>query len=147
MRAPLPAPTPAGQGAAPLAAQARAAQPRDDLMARVRTLMDAGARDEALQCLRRAVEAEPLSAPLQRSATLFALEHGDRAMARHGVRRLLYLDPDSAIGHYLSAMIEDAGGRDPRVLRLLRDCRRLAAADGADEELIGAVDMWLERLQ
>jgi chemotaxis protein methyltransferase CheR len=137
----------AARKAAPVAAQAHAPQPRDDLMARVRTLAEAGAREEALQCLRRAVEADPLSAPLQRSAALFALEHGDRAMARHGVRRLLYLDPDSAIGHYLAAMIEDAGGRDPRVLRLLRDCRRLAAADGADEELVGAVDMWLERLQ
>jgi chemotaxis protein methyltransferase CheR len=146
--APKPAPVRAGQGArqAPAAAQAPAAQSGDDLMARVRALADAGARAEALQCLRRAVEADPLSAPLQRSAALFALEHGDRAMARHGVRRLLYLDPDSAIGHYLSAMIEDGGGRDPLVLRLLRDCRRLAG-DGADEELIGAVEMWLERLQ
>jgi chemotaxis protein methyltransferase CheR len=124
-----------------------AAQQCDDVMARVRTLAEAGARQEALQCLRRAVEADPLSAPLQRSAALFALEHGDRALARHGVRRLLYLDPDSAIGHYLSAIIEDAGGGDSRVRRLLHDCRRLAAADGADEELIGAVEIWLERLQ
>jgi chemotaxis protein methyltransferase CheR len=149
--APAPAPVRAGQCARPaqaqVAVQARAAPPQDDVMTRVRTLVDAGARDEALQCLRRAVEADPLSAPLQRSAALFALEHGDRAMARHGVRRLLYIDPDSAIGHYLSAMIEDAGGRDPQVLRLLHDCRRLAATDGADEELIGAVEMWLERLQ
>jgi chemotaxis protein methyltransferase CheR len=153
--APAPAPArrarPAGTGAArkaaPVAAPARAPEPGGELMARLRTLVDAGAREEALQCLRRAVEADPLSAPLQRSAALFALEHGDRALARHGVRRLLYLDPDSAIGHYLSAMIEDAGGRDRQVLRLLRDCRRLAAADGADEELIGAVEMWLERLQ
>jgi chemotaxis protein methyltransferase CheR len=145
------APVRCGQGAgpapAPVAAQAHAPEPRDDLMARVRALVDTGAREEALQCLRRAVEADPLSAPLQRSAALFAFEHGDRAMARHGVRRLLYLDPDSAIGHYLSAMIEDGGGRDRQVLGLLRDCRRLAAADGADRELIGAVEMWLERLQ
>jgi chemotaxis protein methyltransferase CheR len=141
----------AGQGARPapaqVPAQAPASQPQDEPMARVRTLATAGARDEALQCLRRAVEADPLSAPLQRSAALFALEHGDRALARQGVRRLLYLEPDSAIGHYLAAMIEDAGGRNPQVLRLLRDCRRLAAADGADEELAGAVDTWLERLQ
>jgi chemotaxis protein methyltransferase CheR len=145
----IPAPVRAGQGArpAPTPAPACAPQPRDELMARVRMLAEAGAREEALQCLRRAVEAEPLSAPLHRSAALFALEHGDQAMARLGVRRLLYLDPDSAIGLYLSAMIEDAAGREPRVLRLLRDCRRLAAADGADEGLIDAVDMWLERLQ
>jgi chemotaxis protein methyltransferase CheR len=155
--APVPAPVrrtrPAAGGAAVrvtapkrAAAPAPAPQPGDDLMARVRALAEAGAREEALQCLRRAVEADPLSAPLQQSAAMFALEYGDRAMARHGVRRLLYLDPDSAIGHYLAAMIEDGGGREPQVLHLLRDCRRLAE-DDADEELIGAVEMWLERLQ
>jgi chemotaxis protein methyltransferase CheR len=115
-------------------------------MARVRTLADAGAREEALQCLRRAVEAAPLSAPLQQSAALFALEHGDRAMLRHGVKRLLYLEPESAMGHFLAAMIEDAEGRRAHALRLLLDCRRLAAA-GPDEELSGAVELWLERMQ
>jgi chemotaxis protein methyltransferase CheR len=131
----------------PAAVQACAAQPQDALMARMRTLVDAGAREEALQCLRRAVEANPLSAPLQQSAALFALEHGDRALARLAVRRLLYLDPDSAIGHYLSALIEDAEGRRGPAMRLLHDCRRLAVADGADDELRGAVDLWLERMQ
>jgi chemotaxis protein methyltransferase CheR len=116
-------------------------------MARVRKLLEAGAREEALQCLRRAVEADPLSVPLQQSAALFALEHGERAMARQGVRRLLYLDPDSAIGHYLSAMIEDAEGRRGVAMRLLHDCRRLARAAEADDELSGAVDLWLERMQ
>jgi len=126
---------------------AAAAPVHDDIMARVRMLVSAGAVGEAFQCLRRAAEADPLSAPLQRSAALFALEHGDRAMARHGVRRLLYLEPESAVGHYLAAMIEDADGRSAQARRLLRDCRRLAAADGADEELRGAVDAWLERMR
>jgi len=122
-------------------------QAQDDVMARVRTLLDAGAREDALQCLRRAVEANPLSGPLQQSAALFALEHGDRQMARQGVRRMLYLDPDSAIGHYLSALVEDAGGRRDLATRLLHDCRRLVAAGGADDELNGAVEQWLERMQ
>jgi chemotaxis protein methyltransferase CheR len=146
--APAPAPFPI-PGPTPVRAAVRECAPalHDALMARVRTLVDAGAREEALQCLRRAVEANPLSATLQQSAALFALEHGDRAMAREGVRRLLYLDPDSAIGHYLSALIEDAEGRRAPAMRLLHDCRRLAAADGADAELRGAVDQWLERMQ
>ncbi|WP_460826797.1 hypothetical protein, partial [Massilia terrae] len=118
--------------------------PRPDLMARARELMEQGSRDEALQCLRRAVEADPLSLPLQQSAALFALEHGERALAREGVKRLLYLDPDSALGHYLAALIEDAEGRRARALRLLHDCRRLA---GADRDLDGAAARWLERLQ
>jgi chemotaxis protein methyltransferase CheR len=128
------------QPSAPLIAPVVAAP--DSAMARVRALADAGRREEALQCLRRAVEAEASSAPLQQDAALFALEHGDRTLARHCLRRLLYLEPDSAIGHYLAALIEDAAGRRPRARSLLRDCGRLAA----DAELRGAVKQWLERL-
>jgi chemotaxis protein methyltransferase CheR len=111
-------------------------------MARVQALGQMHTREEALQCLRRAVETEAVSALLQQSAALFALEHGDRALARHCVRRLLYLEPDNAVGHYLSALLEDAAGRRPRARSLLRDCRRLAA----DAELNGAAGQWLECL-
>jgi chemotaxis protein methyltransferase CheR len=128
------------QPSAPLIAPVVAAP--DSAMARVRALADAGRREEALQCLRRAVEAEASSAPLQQDAALFALEHGDRTLARHCLRRLLYLEPDSAIGHYLAALIEDAAGRRPRARSLLRDCGRLAG----DADLRGAVQHWLERL-
>jgi chemotaxis protein methyltransferase CheR len=141
--APTSAPTPALTPAltpAPLVAPVVAAP--DPAMTRVRALADAGRREEALQCLRRAVEAEASSAPLQQDAALFALEQGDRTLARHCLRRLLYLEPDSAIGHYLAALIEDAAGRRPRARSLLRDCGRLAA----DAELRGAVKQWLERL-
>lgn len=136
--APVPRPEPlAATGpAAPAAAD-------DTAMARVHALVQTGAREAALQCLRRAVEAEALSAPLQQRAALFALEHGDPALARHCARRLLYLEPDSAFGHYLWALIEDAAGRRPRARSLLRDCRRLA---GADAELRGAAGAWLERM-
>jgi len=78
----------------------------DAAMARVHALAQSGAREEALRSLRRAVEAEALSAPLQQRAALFALEHGDRALARHCVRRLLYLEPDSLPGHDLWTLIE-----------------------------------------
>ena len=151
---PVPPPVPAASAGAPAVPDRRpeplpatapcAPVPADEAaMARVHALAQAGGREEALQCLRRAVEAEALSAPLQRRAALFALEHGDRALARHCVRRLLYLEPDSAFGHYLWALIEDAAGRRPRARSLLRDCRRLA---GADAELGGAAAQWLERL-
>jgi len=129
----------------PLAAAAPSAPvvPAVAAMDRVHALAQSGGREEALQCLRRAVESEALSAPLQQSAALFALEHGDHALARHCVRRLLYLEPDSALGHYLWALIEDAAGRRPRARSLLRDVRRLA---GADAELRGAAGQWLGRL-
>ena len=133
-----PEPLPAAAPSAPASADAAA-------MDRVHALAQTAGREEALQCLRRAVEAEALSAPLQQRAALFALEHGDPALARHCVRRLLYLEPDSAFGHYLWALIEDAAGRRPRARSLLRDCRRLAGA-AADAELSGAAAAWLERL-
>jgi chemotaxis protein methyltransferase CheR len=133
--APAPAPGPVLAPPAPM---------RDDAMARVHALADAGRVEESLQCLRRAVEADVLSAPLQQSAALFALEHGDRALARQSVRRLLYLEPESAIGHYLSALIEDAAGRRPRARRLLREYDRLA--DGADGDVRGALGRWMERV-
>jgi chemotaxis protein methyltransferase CheR len=140
VRTPVPAPR-----AEPLAATKPSAPVAadDTAMARVHALAQTGGREEALQCLRRAVEAEALSAPLQQRAALFALEHGDLALARHCARRLLYLEPDSAFGHYLWALIEDAAGRRPRARSLLRDCRRLA---GADAELHGAAGAWLERM-
>jgi chemotaxis protein methyltransferase CheR len=140
VRAPVPTPRPE-----PMAATRPSAPvPADDTaMARVHALAQAGGREEALQCLRRAVEAEALSAALQQRAALFALEHGDLGLARPCARRLLYLEPDSAFGHYLWALIEDAAGRRPRARSLLRDCRRLA---GGDAELRGAAGAWLERM-
>ncbi|MCS0615299.1 hypothetical protein NX783_21375 [Massilia kyonggiensis] len=153
---PVPAPAPAAPAVAPVvparrpeplpAAAPSARVPADAAaMDRVHALAQTAGREEALQCLRRAVEAEALSAPLQQRAALFALEHGDPALARHCVRRLLYLEPDSAFGHYLWALIEDAAGRRPRARSLLRDCRRLAGA-AADAELGGAAAAWLERM-
>ena len=133
--APVPAPAPVVAPPAPR---------QGDAMARVHALADAGRREEALQCLRRAVEADVLSAPLQQSAALFALEHGDRALARQSVRRLLYLEPESAIGHYLSALIEDAAGRRLRARSLLREYGRLAP--GADGDVRGALGRWMERV-
>jgi chemotaxis protein methyltransferase CheR len=150
----IPAPPPAVAAPAPAPASAPAPAPapvaappaprHDAAMARVHALADAGRREEALQCLRRAVEADVLSAPLQQGAALFALEHGDRALARQSVRRLLYLEPESAIGHYLSALIEDAAGRLPRARTMLREYGRLA--QGADAELRGALGRWMERV-
>jgi chemotaxis protein methyltransferase CheR len=117
---PVPVPRPA-----PLAATAPSAPepPADAAMDRVHALAQADGREAALQCLRRAVEAEALSAPLQLRAALFALEHGDHVLARHCVRRLLYLEPDSAPGHDLWALLDRAAGRRPR----------------------GAAGQWLER--
>jgi chemotaxis protein methyltransferase CheR len=143
--APPPAVAAAASAPAPPAPVAAPPAPRhDDAMTRVHALADAGRREDALQCLRRAVEADVLSAPLQQSAALFALEHGDRALARQSVRRLLYLEPESAIGHYLSALIEDAAGRRPRARSLLREYGRLAP--GADGDVRGAFGRWMERV-
>jgi len=159
--APAPAPPPVTHGA-PLAARPdaslrQAALPPADqssveaILERASRLAAAGALDEALQGLRRAIEAAPLSTPLQLGIVLFALEHGARAMARSGVRRLLYLDPSSAIGHYLAALIEDECGGRPQARHLLEQCRVLAAQAG-DSDLpsdaaIDSAGPWWERMR
>jgi chemotaxis protein methyltransferase CheR len=89
----------------------------------------------------------PLQARLHQGAALFALEHGDQGLARDSVKRLLYLEPDSALGHYLAALVEDALGRRAQAVRLLHACRALALQAGRDDELREAVDLWLERVQ
>jgi hypothetical protein len=50
----------------------------------------------------------------------------------------------AAVALDLAAPIEDADGRRGRALGLLHACRRTA---GADAELCGAVERWLERLR
>lgn len=148
--APLPLPpsaapasvAPAQSAPAPAPVVVAPAPPHEAVMARVRLLAHGASPEAALQCLRRAVEADVLSAPLQQSGALFALEHGDRALARHCVRRLLYLEPDSATGHYLSALMDDADDRRSQVRRLVLERRRLAA----DAELNGASGQRPERL-
>jgi chemotaxis protein methyltransferase CheR len=116
-------------------------------LARAGALSATGAREEALRCLRRAAEAAPLDAALHRGAALFALEHGEQMLARDSVKRLLYLEPDSAFGHYLAALVEDAQGRHAQAMRLLRACRALIADDGLQDELRETVNLWLERAQ
>jgi chemotaxis protein methyltransferase CheR len=120
---------------------------QDRALARAGALSATGAREEALRCLRRAAEAAPLDAALHRGAALFALEHGEQVLARDSVKRLLYLEPGSAFGHYLAALVEDAQGRHAQAMRLLRACRALIADDGLEDELRETVDLWLERSQ
>lgn len=122
------------------------AESGDSVMARARVLSEAGAWEEAFKCLRRASEAAPLEARLHESAALFALEHGDQRLAGDSVKRLLYLEPESAIGHYLAALVEDGKGRRVQALRLLNACSDLAARPGHDE-LRAALDVWLERVK
>jgi chemotaxis protein methyltransferase CheR len=156
-RAPRPALAPAvRQRAAPAGsetlhraapAQAAGAAEQGGALARAGTLSAAGEREEALKCLRRAAEAAPLDALLHRDAALFALEHGDQRLARDSVKRLLYLEPGSAFGHYLAALVEDARGRRAQAVRLLYACRALITGAGPDAELRETVDLWLERVQ
>jgi chemotaxis protein methyltransferase CheR len=129
-----------------------------EALERAQALVRSGEVAAALQCLRRAGEAEPLAAALHQGAALIALEHGDQALARQSLKRLLYLQPDSALAHYLYALLEHAQGRRESAVRLLESCDALLAAAGEAEPVDGAdgwpavrlresVKTWLERVR
>jgi chemotaxis protein methyltransferase CheR len=145
LHAPRPEPVRPARIVLPVVPQA-GAQDEHAAVARARQLVRAGEPAAALQLLRRAGEADPLSARLHEAAATLALEHGETALARLSVKGLLYLDPQSAIGHYLAALVEHADGHTDAVLRLLRACQSLlpAGGDGGDG-LRDAVESLLER--
>ena len=150
---PVPArrrPAQAAPAVGPQAAPASAPQPapvEHDAAARARLLVRAGEPDAALQLLRRAIEAAPLSAPLHQAAAALALEHGASALARQWVKGLLYLEPQSAHGHYLAALVAYAEGRSGTVAGLLRSCQALLPAEPDADGLHDAVASLLERVR
>ncbi|WP_206076796.1 hypothetical protein, partial [Massilia horti] len=90
------------------------------------------------------------------AAAQLALDHGDGAGARHHLKRLLYLEPDSILGHYLSGIAHMATGSRTRARRqfgvsavLLDGLADDAPVPGADGWQAGAlralVATWMER--
>jgi chemotaxis protein methyltransferase CheR len=143
---PVPARPRPGQAAPAAAPDCVVAGDEHEAVARARLLARAGDLAAALQLLRRTIEAAPLSARLHEQVATLALELGETALARQGVKGLLYLEPQSAVGHYLAALVEHADGRGDAAQRLLQACRALLPAGrGAGDGLHDAVESLLER--
>lgn len=159
--APAPTPTPAPRRAtAPAADPAPAAAPQsspETALAQAEALACAGQREAALHCLARAANQWPLAPQLPRAAAQLALDAGAPGTARSHLQRLLYLDPDSVIGHYLDGIAQLGLGRQPQARRSFASAGALLAALADDAEVGGAegwragalrtsVGAWLERI-
>ncbi|MGO4479321.1 CheR family methyltransferase [Massilia sp. 2TAF26] len=140
-------PVPARAASAAPAAAPQLVSAHDEMAARASLLVRHGEPGAALQLMRRAIEAAPLSTPLYQTAAALALEHGASALARQWVKGLLYLEPQSAYGHYLAALVEHADGRSDAVAPLLRTCQALLPAEPDADGLHDAVASLLGRVQ
>lgn len=129
----------------PAPAPAAAAGPGDELaqaLARAQAQERAGEPGAALHGLLRAAVRWPMSAQLHGAAAQLALDQGALDAAQRHLRRLLYLEPDSIIGHYLDGVTLVQMGRHARARRAFGAADALLAALPADLPVPGA-DGWL----
>jgi chemotaxis protein methyltransferase CheR len=136
-------PTPVAPAPAP--APAAATGPGDELaqaLARAQAQERAGEPGAALHGLLRAAARWPMSAQLHGAAAQLALDQGALDAAQRHLRRLLYLEPDSIIGHYLDGVTLAQMGRHARARQAFGAADALLAALPADLPVPGA-DGWL----
>jgi chemotaxis protein methyltransferase CheR len=130
---------------APRTGPAPPAQPDDgpvQALARAHALERAGEPGAALPGLVRAAARWPMSAPLHAAAAQLALDQGAAEAAQRHLRRLLYLEPDSVIGHYLDGVTQAQLGRHARARQAFEAAAALLAALPAGLPVPGA-DGWL----
>lgn len=139
LRAPLAAPiTPASAPQRPL--RALAADPADALRLG-RALAREGDGGAALRVLVRAADSWPLAAELYQAAAEIALEQGAHAAAQGFLKRQLYLQPESILAHYLSALAHLGEGRHEAARRQFATTHALLA-DLADDAIVPGSDGW-----
>jgi chemotaxis protein methyltransferase CheR len=140
--APLVAPA-AAPLAAPVPAAADVGAPDDvsQALARAGSLSRAGQGEAALRALARAAEAHPLAGALYQAAAEIALERAEFGLALGQLKRLLYLDPDSVMAHYLAAVAHIRQGRARPALRQLDEAESLLASL-ADDAIVPASGGW-----
>lgn len=147
--------------AAPLQAAPLAAPPAEEgpgaALAQADALDRAGAGSAALNCLARAANQWPLARELHQAAARLALDQGQPAAARRHLQRLLYLDPDSVMGHYFDGVAQASLERRAGARRAFSQVAALLAPlpdDAPVEDAAGwragalrlSVGAWLERI-
>jgi chemotaxis protein methyltransferase CheR len=144
---PLAAPAargPAARGpAAPQHLPLRAAAPADpaDAVRLARALARCGDSGAALRVLVRAADSWPLAVELYQAAAEIALEQDDHAAAQRYLKRQLYLQPDSILAHYLSALAYLGEGKHDAARRQFATSHALLAALG-DDAIVPGSDGW-----
>lgn len=141
---------------APAALRSTAGTGYEAALRQAEALAGAGDGSAALHCLARAANQWPLAAQLHQAAAQIALEQGMAAAARRHLQRLLYLEPESIIGHYLDGVAQAALDRRTAARRAFSAAAGLLAALPGDAPVPGAHDWqagalrlsvagWLER--
>jgi chemotaxis protein methyltransferase CheR len=77
-----------------------------DAARRARILANEGKSAEAMRCLEQAIKDRPASVDLYYAKALVAMESGDTGGAMHSLKRVIYLQPDCIIAHYLMGVIQ-----------------------------------------
>ncbi|WP_156885604.1 CheR family methyltransferase [Massilia niastensis] len=128
---------------APVAAPAPLAAAPDPgaVIARARELARAGEPAAAFDALLDGAGRWPLEAGIHLAAAEIALEQGEASSALVHLQRHLYLEPDSILAHYLSAIAHLGEGSRERALR------EFAASDAlldrlADDAVVPGADGW-----
>jgi chemotaxis protein methyltransferase CheR len=135
---------PAARGpAAPPHLPLRAAAAADpaDAVCLARALARCGDSGAALRVLVRAADSWPLAAELYQAAAEIALEQDDHATAQRYLKRQLYLQPDSILAHYLSALAYLGEGKCGPARRQFATSHALLAALG-DDAIVPGSDGW-----
>jgi chemotaxis protein methyltransferase CheR len=106
-----------------------------------RALAGPGDARAALRVLVRAADSWPLAAELYQAAAEIALEQDDHATAQRYLKRQLYLQPDSILAHYLSALAYLGEGKGGAARRQFATSHALLAALG-DDAIVPGSDGW-----
>ncbi|KAB1071471.1 CheR family methyltransferase [Methylobacterium planeticum] len=102
--------------------------PPDEILARIRTLADAGETAEAWRSTRAALTETPTDARLRFYEGLLARSLGREAEAERSLRAALYLDRGFVMAHYHLGLLLASAGRLPAARRALDNAAGLAQA-------------------
>jgi chemotaxis protein methyltransferase CheR len=94
-----------------VARNAGKAEEETDAASRASTLANQGKSIEAMRCLEQAIKDRPTSSDLYYAKALVAMESGDTSDALQSLKRVIYLQPDCIIAHYLMGIIQSGQDR------------------------------------
>lgn len=107
-------------------------------IARARRLATEGAVDEAMHCLDQALKDGSPTAELYQAKALIAMEAGDRRKAMQSLKRVVYLEPDFVLAHYLMGVLQSEQNCRAEAIRQFEITRELLASMDDDDVIPGS---------
>lgn len=105
---------------------------------RARALANEGDITAAMHCLEEATKTGPQTAELYHAKALIAMESGDWRDAIQSLKRLIYLEPNSILAHYLMGILQLEQNRRAEANRQFEAANELLDALQDDELVPGA---------